>query len=209
MQEPVTVVGGSVLAEAIVVMAVTSVRKVTRAHRPCADPELNGALMDLGEASIDVPLSPGRGATVASPTAVVVAGQKDLPPSQFSHHGQRVGDLSKGEVTEHPDVVAGIHGLVPSLDEGAIHRVGVGEGPIGVVDDVGMAEMEIGSEPHRHDFNVGICLVRAPAHFARPRWRARRSLVGLRPEPPSLNSWRVLETQLTWEAAGYTDLPFS
>ena len=76
-------------------------------------------------------------------------------------------------------------------------------------DDVGMAEMEIGSEPHRHDFNVGICLVRAPAHFARPRWRARRSLVGLRPEPPSLNSWRVLETQLTWEAAGYTDLPFS
>jgi hypothetical protein len=130
VQEPVTVVGGSVLAEAIVVVAVSSVRKVTSAHRPWADPELCGALMYLGEARFDVPLSPGRAAPVTSPTAVVVAGQKDFPASQFSHHGQRVGNLSEGEVTEHPDVVAGIHCLVPSLDEGAVHRVGVGEGPI-------------------------------------------------------------------------------
>lgn len=73
--------------------------------------------MDLGEASFHVPLSPGRGAPLASPTAVVVAGQEDLSPFQFSHDGQRVGDLAEGEVTEHPDVVAGIDCLVPSVDE--------------------------------------------------------------------------------------------
>lgn len=73
--------------------------------------------------------------------------------------------LSEGEVTEPPDLVAGIHGLVSSLDKSAIHGVGVREGPIAVVDDVGVAEMEIGSETHRHDVNVGIRLARVPDIF--------------------------------------------
>jgi hypothetical protein len=45
-----------------------------------------------------------------------------------------------------------------------VHReYEVGQG--GVVDDVGMAEVEIGSEPHRHDINIGIRVVRVPARF--------------------------------------------
>lgn len=38
---PVAVIGRAVFAEAIVIMAVASVREVRGAHRPCADPEPN------------------------------------------------------------------------------------------------------------------------------------------------------------------------
>ena len=151
VKKPLTAIDGSMVAETIFVMAVASVRKVAGTHRPFADAQPNGSLIHLGEASFEVPLGPGRGASVRSPAAVMVAGQEDLPSFQFSHHRECLGDLAQGEVTKNPHVVGSTHGVVPRVNEGAVHGAHVGKGPVAVADDVGVAEMEIGGEPDRHD----------------------------------------------------------
>jgi len=134
----------------ILVMTVALVGKVTGRDVSGTDPEPNRALADLPESSLDVLLGPAAGASVVGPASVEISGEKDLPPVQFGHDRENVGDLPHSEVTEDPEFAAGVDGLVLALDEGAIHRVSIPRGPMGVVDDVGMAEMKIGGEPHGH-----------------------------------------------------------
>ena len=80
----------------------------------------------------------------------MVAREEDLVTVEVGGDWQGLGDLAEGEITDDPDGVALGDGLVPVVDEGAVHRIDVGERAVAVVDDVAVAEVEVGGEPGRH-----------------------------------------------------------
>ena len=61
--------------------------------------------------------------------------------------GEIATRLSKAEITQVPDEVAGFDHGVPVGNEGFIHVFDIIEWPLAVTDDVGVTEMGIGSEP--------------------------------------------------------------
>jgi hypothetical protein len=155
VEQPAAVVRRSVRAEALPILAVTPVGKVTRQHGRA--PEIDGALtlVNLCEAGVEIPIRPTFDpSAVASPTAIVVPGEQELPPSEFCNQRKGLLDLAHGEVAQDPHVVALGDDSVPPIDESAIHRAGVGERPAGIPDDVLVAEMKVGREPDTHDVTI-------------------------------------------------------
>jgi hypothetical protein len=55
-----------------------------------------------------------------------------------------------GDVAQHQHPVLGCHCLVPTLDDGLVHGVDVGERPVAILDDVDVAQVKIGGEPVLH-----------------------------------------------------------
>jgi hypothetical protein len=152
VEEPRTPIAGSMFDVPIVVVAVAPIWEVTEQDLGVADVALDLALAHLVEAGLEVSLAPPVGASsMTDPASVVVASEEDLAPAQGADEGQRVGELAEREVAEHPDLVIVSDDVVPSIDEGTVHGLGVGEGSSTVVDDVAVAEVEVGRVPGGHD----------------------------------------------------------
>lgn len=156
--------------EAVFVVAVTSVGEVTQQGVDLTDLQRCRPLDDLVEARVDISLDPRRRTlAVAEPAAIVVASDEDLAAAELTCQRERVGDFAECEVAEDPDRVVRADHLVPVGDELTVHLVNVGERTIAVFDDVAVAEVQIGSEPGRHD------VTRVP-EFWRDYCAARRAV---------------------------------
>jgi len=151
MEQPRALVDRSVVDEAVVLLTVASIGEVTENGLGPSDLDLLRSLNDLIEAGIEIALCPPLGSsTVPGPAAIVVAGNEDLAAAQFCDQRERFGDLAQREVADDPDGVVLGYGLVPVVNQSAIHRIDVSERTVAVVDDVGVAEVEVGGEPSRH-----------------------------------------------------------
>jgi hypothetical protein len=80
-------------------------------------------------------------------TAVVIAGKKDFVTVQAFGHGEGLRDLSQGNVSKDKHPVGRSDCRVPILNDGLIHVIWIRERATAVPADVGMPEMEIGSDP--------------------------------------------------------------
>lgn len=91
-----------------------------------------------------------RPALMHMPATIVVARNQDLVAGQRINQGQRSGDASESDITEHPHGVAFTNGGIPVVDQPTVHVIDINERALAVLDDVGMTEMKIGGKPRGH-----------------------------------------------------------
>ena len=151
VHQPAAIVDRACVWVSILILAVAAVREVAGDDVVAADVQLDAALMDLLEAGFVVAIDPFRCAcAVAVPAAVVVASEQQFVPGEIAHQLQRVGDAAHCHVAQYPHRVVGLHQRVPPFDQRPVHVIDIAERSTGVLDDVGVTEVEVGGEPRRH-----------------------------------------------------------
>jgi len=106
VEQPGAVVNRSVRDEAIVVVAVASVREMAETDLGVTDADGRGPVTDFAESGIEVSLGPPGGApAVPCPATVVVAREQDDAPTQRAGERERVSNRAECEVAEDPDGV--------------------------------------------------------------------------------------------------------
>ena len=142
VNEPRTVINRAMFHEAVVVVAVASVREVAEHGVDVADSQRCRSLHDLGEPSLQVPVDPWFAAfAVTEPAAIVIACDEDLAATQLGGQRERFGDLAEREIAEHPDCVGRPDDRIPVVDQPTVHMIDVSERAAAVFDDVVMAEV--------------------------------------------------------------------
>ena len=160
MQEPRTRIRRPVGHMSIVIMAVAPVGKVTGDNRHTANVKIDRPLPDLVESCGEIAI--GRGLDpllVTVPATVVVSCEQHLPAVEHTHERKGLVDTSHRKVAEHYHFVVPRDRDVPTLDERFVHLLGVTEGSAAVVDDVGMAEVQIGREVASHGTRIAARLM--------------------------------------------------
>ena len=99
-------------------------------------------------------------------------------------------DTSERDITQHPDGVVGVDGGVPSVDQRSVHHGDIGVRPARIVDDVGVAEVEISGEAAK-SWCRGPCPTAELGEDLPVSPRLRRQ----QRRPPSESHWNV-ETPL-------------
>jgi hypothetical protein len=99
VEQPRTLIDWPLREEPVVIVAVPSIREVARQDPAVADIDVRLSLMDLDEASGEVPLGPTFGAsTVARPAPVVIAGEQQLAPVQLADEREGLVDTSERDI---------------------------------------------------------------------------------------------------------------
>ena len=155
VQEPGARVGRAVGNVPIVVLAVAAVREVAGEDPRTTDGEIDRALPDLVESCGEATVGRGLGARLVSePATVVVPGEQHLPAVEHTSDRKGLVGAAHREVAENDHLVRRRHRGVPAFDERGVHLLRVKEGSAAVVDDVAMAEVEIGCEVASHDHRI-------------------------------------------------------